>query len=205
MLKPLGFILPAIFTLAFVGWVISGSQTFKTCFQDNKHTNTYDTLYENDESVIKAIVRLRLNSECGLAFFGKQSDIIAALATVVIAGFTGTLWYTSRTQSDITRDALRLAKDEFSATHRPKILVQSVTLAFTGDADHSGRIDFMIANAGEAEATIIRFLAFSYSKDAHAVFLPAFRENDHTPREPKGGLVLNPGEVCLVCRSMRQI
>src|SRR5450759_789485 len=49
---------------------------------------------------------------------------ITALATVIIAVFTGTLWFSTNKQARITTDALNLATKEFNATHRPRLCVR---------------------------------------------------------------------------------
>lgn len=68
---------------------------------------------------------------------------VTALATVVIGAFTGTLWWSTRGMQratnesiTLTRDELKLARDEFFSTHRPRILLRHIWLA-TADGKQS--------------------------------------------------------------------
>src|SRR5262245_32237680 len=49
---------------------------------------------------------------------------VTMLATIAIAGFTATLWWTTRNMMAATRDAVEIASKEFIATHRPRIIVR---------------------------------------------------------------------------------
>lgn len=75
-----------------------------------------------------------------------HNGFVTALATLVMAAFTGTLWFVTnksvrvaRGQFEFDRQAFRgsmeatvaqieLARDEFNATHRPKIIVHATSL-----------------------------------------------------------------------------
>jgi hypothetical protein len=102
--------------LVFVAWVISGSQSFQTCFQENKRTNTYQSLYENGSVISKMIVRTRLNGECGVHFFGDESSAITSLATLLIAAFTFTLWRATDKMWIAGEKQLKIAADALGHT-----------------------------------------------------------------------------------------
>jgi hypothetical protein len=81
-----------------------------------------------------------------------KPEVWTALATVVIASFTVVLALVIRRQARLTREALKLARDEFISTHRPKIIVRT----FEYCSDGGGRIGAAIryVNAGDSVATI---------------------------------------------------
>jgi hypothetical protein len=94
-------------------------------------------------------------------------------ATVKLAGDT-------KTASDAallaSTEATKLAREEFIATHRPKIMVQSFTISDQGAVDRNAIIDFWMANAGESAATITGFLVFGYYQSPESDFLPNIDE-----------------------------
>lgn len=89
------------------------------------------------------------------AFLEAHNQTISALATLVIAAFTITLWWTASRQSRLTQDAIALARDEFLATHRPKIIVHSTEIDWR-DSDEGPCIGarVTIVNAGASEALL---------------------------------------------------
>jgi hypothetical protein len=112
--KSLGFVILALIGLAYVVWVIRGSQTFQSCFQDREHASAYIALYESDDVFLASMLRIRLNSECILSVFINHSGAITAISSAItaIAIFFITL-YTSAL-SDTAR-ALRDAADKQQA------------------------------------------------------------------------------------------
>jgi hypothetical protein len=105
------------------------------------------------------------------------SAIISAIATGVVAWFTIKLTAATAGLRDVadqqqrdtaaalklTRDSLALARDEFNATHRPKLIVQSVQFVnVVVPADQSETISAWVrlANTGETAATDFRVHGF---------------------------------------------
>ena len=84
----------------------------------------------------------------------QHNGFVTAVATLVMAAFTGTLWRTSQKQGalaqqsiDLTRKSIDLANAEFNATHRPEIVVHSVEVNW-----------FTIADKAESSARPLEFL-----------------------------------------------
>jgi len=48
------------------------------------------------------------------------------LATIVVAFFTGTLYWATTEQGRLTEQSIKLARDEFNATYRPEIIVHAI-------------------------------------------------------------------------------
>jgi hypothetical protein len=119
------------------------------------------------------------------------SPALTAIATVGIGIFTWTLWTTSRDQGRLNQAALKLASDEFVATHRPKLFVQAVFANIWGAPPHETIIEFIVVNGGEAKAYPIKALGFSYIQGVNSIFDP--KETAATPVFPEGK-DLEPGE-----------
>ena len=95
------------------------------------------------------------------------AEVLTALATCVVGAFTFTLWRATDTQARLTRDVLNLSRDEFNATHRPRIRVRQVTLdrpyeegsaPFKAGKPIYGH--FEIVNVGDIEANVLIWRAF---------------------------------------------
>ena len=90
-----------------------------------------------------------------------HNGAITAIATGFIGWFTYTLWRSSEKmwvatadQVRITNTALQLAREEFNATHRPKLRVRRMKPHLT--AGTLVRVQYVIVNVGETTATIKR-------------------------------------------------
>jgi hypothetical protein len=133
--RNLAILLVSIVAVAiFIAWIISGSVPFQSCFQGNEHANTYKALYENDDFVTKEITRIRLNGECALRFFGDDSSVITALATILIAAFTFTLWRATDRMWLASKDQLKTASDALEHTISVDITTQRAYLTRSGIA-----------------------------------------------------------------------
>jgi hypothetical protein len=109
----------------------------------------------------------------GMHILDDHNGLVTAIATIFIAGFTATLY-------SVTGRAVKLANDEFVATHRPKIFVHSVAVTAKGRRGNP-RIDrpfeparaiITIVNGGESWATIIEWCAVIYYQSPQAAFTP---------------------------------
>jgi hypothetical protein len=109
--KALGLIVLALICLGYIAWIISGSQTFQSCFIDREHSSAYIALSESDFPVRASLLRVRLNIECVLTVLNHHRDSITAIAATVtaIAAFFIAL-YTSALFATIR--ALRNAADK---------------------------------------------------------------------------------------------
>jgi hypothetical protein len=82
-----------------------------------------------------------------------------AIATIVIAAFTCTLWLATSRQARLTRQAINLSREEFNATHRPRLIIHFIR-RFVEHPDHpasaqSIAIRFRIMNIGTGDAVVV--------------------------------------------------
>jgi hypothetical protein len=126
----------ALSCLVVIAILIGSSQSFQDCVLQRKHHQTYQALHEERPLLIQAVVRLELNAACARATAGENDGAITALATVVLAVFTFTLWRTSERQhremvraSAIAKEAADGAKrsaDALPALERAYMFLESV-------------------------------------------------------------------------------
>jgi hypothetical protein len=179
--------LVAAFSGAFVCLLILGS-TFSASYgkcEGNRATG-YSSPY-NPNLGAKVTTFLVCQGET----IDANGELLTALGTLAIAAFTLTLWLTSKEQGRLNQAALKLASDEFTATHRPKLFVQTVSSNIGGAPPHETNIEFIVVNGGEAKAYPIKALAFSYIQGDNSIFDP--KEAAATPIFPEGK-DLDPGQ-----------
>lgn len=124
----------------------------------------------------------------------RVADYTEALAafTALLAAFTIVLAGASLWQGNITRNALKLARDEFNATHRPKIRIRAVGFdAGKTDATQFA-VKFTCINVGDAPCDIVNVR--SRIDRATLANAPLFRMNLDTI-ELESIRTLEPGEA----------
>ena len=94
-----------------------------------------------------------LNYTAGIAtavldFLDKYNGAVTAVATVFIAAFTIVLALVTGRQARLSRQAIDLARDEFTASHRPYLIVRDVCL-------DGNNVAYLLINKGDARATIV--------------------------------------------------
>ena len=96
------------------------------------------------------------------AFLGKFATTIfeklgdpawaTVVATIAIAAFTGTLWWSTHKLWKAGERQFKLTRDEFISTHRPKLIVRQFVLD-RPMPNQVVKINFSIINVGDTEAT----------------------------------------------------
>jgi len=132
------------------------SSSFETCVNKETANESQQASKEYDSPI--SIIGIR--SRCTAGFIRSHNGEITALATLIMAAFTGTLWWAAAGQYDLLEKQIDLARDEFISSHRPKIIVHSVELAY--DANEQGLMtlgaEITIFNIGGTSATITDFV-----------------------------------------------
>jgi len=89
------------------------------------------------------------------------TDWVLAVSTVFLTVFTGLLFFFTYRLWQATQGTLKLARDEFIKSHRPRLIVRNVVLKKPSNSGHgyltatdtpSGQ--FYVENIGDTEATI---------------------------------------------------
>jgi hypothetical protein len=109
---------------------------------------------------------------CVGIFLDANNALIAAIATAIVAFYTYTLWHVGSGQLAVTREQIELARQEFIATQRPRVMVQAVLFAAYGVNGGESRVEFAAINAGESDATILSYSAFPYTQSKGSPFTP---------------------------------
>jgi len=83
-----------------------------------------------------------------LSWLEAHNGAVTAIATIFIALFTVVLAFVTYVQALLTMKAIKLARDEFNATHRPLMIVRDVCL-------DGNKIAYLLINKGDAPAIIV--------------------------------------------------
>ena len=104
----------SLLVVLLLGGAVVGERTlspaFQKCISGQPNSNN-DTTAEKNPPVL--VVELGLYAQCSGAFVDQHGSGITALATIVIAAFTGTLWRATSTQALLTKEALITDKRPF--------------------------------------------------------------------------------------------
>ena len=136
------FVLLLVFLAIFVTAEKKLSPFFQSCISQQQ-TDNGDDLGATVTSYARCTVRFADGHGAG----------IAALAGLVIAAFTGTLWIATIRQGQLTIAAQERAGKEFISTHRPLVIVRFIEGPFR-DPGGSEYISVTVVNVGAGSATI---------------------------------------------------
>lgn len=129
---------------ALFGWLVTLAPTYQFCiakeYQPYSYGKSYDLQYRTGAFFI-----------CEAETLNANTGALTALATIAIAVFTLTLWV-------VTGESVRLARDEFSASHRPKLLLRDASAWPARKLDSGERIEvtYTIVNVGDTPCRIIQ-------------------------------------------------
>jgi hypothetical protein len=128
MLRQVAIFLTALLVLlgAFLLVERTSSPFFQKCISEEGGSKGEQPAKESNSSVspiITAYVR------CSGRFMDGHGVGLTAIASFIIAAFTATLWIATKQQGFVTLESLRLAREEFISTHRPKIIIHTVDVA----------------------------------------------------------------------------
>lgn len=129
-----------------------------------------------------------------------------AYYTLWLTAFTGLLGATGIAQWVLISRQIKLASDEFSATHRPKIFVQTVVVTDKGqrssgryrgsipqDIPKPARGIITVVNGGDSPAFLIEWRSAIYFQSTDAAFAPhLISESVQRPKPDAPGI--SPGE-----------
>ncbi len=102
----------ALFVVATT--LLIGAREFSSKFQECQAKQYAETSApEHPERLSQFIVRRVIASRCTARYIRRENAAITAIATLLIAAFTGTLWMATSRQAQLTREALIADKKAF--------------------------------------------------------------------------------------------
>jgi hypothetical protein len=119
-----------------------------------------------------------------LDFLEKYNGAVTAVATIFIAAFTIVLAKVTGKQARLSRESIDLARSEFIATHRPRIVLRDVSFV-------DGQILYMLVNTGDTKATVVE----SWILDEFVPTAQAIRPLRSAGHDDLGRITFAGGEV----------
>lgn len=136
-----------VIATSFLVLSIYGSPSYQACITKPKESESSQP--QNKGLPHLAVTLWRTSPvRCSGVFIEANRDSLVAVATVVIAIFTITLWGSTYRQ-------VRLSRDEFHATHRPKLRLRYVD-APTPHYNWKPVAKLRLANIGDSGARVVR-------------------------------------------------
>jgi hypothetical protein len=118
----------------------------------------------------------------------KITDAVVAIATLFLAIFTARLWVSTNRMWEATKRSVDIARDEFTSSHPPKIVVRRVSLdrgsiAISAPIARPWKIQYIVANVGRGNATIFEGNATVKEMDNPLPAIPPFDDDGNFPIE----------------------
>jgi hypothetical protein len=126
------------------------ASSFQSCISKQASQNSPEHANDQGQAVVAII---RAQAICSLRLIDQHNGFFAALAAIAVAAFTFTLWVSTDKQARLTAQNTKLAREEFIATHRPKIKIHAVEITRTEvDGDNRIGASILCFNVGESIA-----------------------------------------------------
>jgi hypothetical protein len=138
-----------VFLFVFVWSENEFAHSFQSCVAK---TRSQETTEHPDKQSYAVAVIVRAQLDCSFRFIDQHNGFFAALAAMAVAAFTFTLWISTSKQARLTGDSIKLARQEFVATHRPHIIVYGFD--DQGDGEKPHRVQFRYVNKGNTRAYV---------------------------------------------------
>lgn len=91
-----------------------------------------------------------------IEFVDQHNGFVTAVATIAIAAFTFTLYETARDQGRLALESIELARQEFIASHRPRLVVRFIQGPFVENSEEPHQFIWVtVANVGTNRANIV--------------------------------------------------
>jgi len=167
-----------VIALALCLWAVLESSIFQQCVCEQTYQTSQQQIEKGSADLFIAVIASpRITFRCFGHFLDRNESAVTAIATILIAIFTLTLWLSTSRLAELTNDTITLARQEFLASHRPKIVVRRVSPMTDNEGIATG-VQYSIHNIGDEVATIVAI--------SEKIWLPASEENLHPtpPYEP---------------------
>jgi hypothetical protein len=141
--------------IVLLGLARNGSSSFQKCISEKTAHQGSETEEKRSSHTFMSLVQSAPTAwRCTGVFLDENNPTITALATVAIAAFTIVLAIVTNRQARFTRESIELARDEFNATHRPRITVRGFQTLTGGLADEDVSVIFLYVNTGDSDAIV---------------------------------------------------
>lgn len=184
MRQAFGFVLAlAIILMVFIACERLFSPSFKECIAKHQTYDESNSAKENPSGFLGAITAY---AECSGDFIDKNNGSITALATIIIAAFTATLWRATTAQGILAREA-------FIADKRAFVFPSGITPFYEPDAatgHFNWRIGVTWQNSGDTPTRQLRFYVDGLL--TNAPITPSYDFNYIDPRATPGPGMLGP-------------
>ena len=188
-------VLLSVVFLAWLIWFIGNLEPFRYCIHQRKNYQAYQALHKETLFIVRVFVRAELNSVCVGHVTNVYQAPITALSGLVVAMFTGTLWWVTRRAvrateiaADAARKGIELARIEFISSHRPRLAIRNVVL--TQDESHwraqqgitIGEIprgQLYVVNTGGSEALITDAMVMIHTQEKSVLPMERPYEGQH--------------------------
>src|SRR5580700_7022643 len=119
---------PALVASAFLIAILDGMiSSMITCHPVGADASHGANAQENQQcTALAGPVLTTLTAFIG--FLDRHGEAVAAFFTIVLATFTGRLWFSTEKLWSVTNKSVDLARDDFNATHRPWIPITKASL-----------------------------------------------------------------------------
>lgn len=145
-----------LLVIAFALWSLLTGSLFQHCaISETQAANDAAKNYP-PISFFSPAYTAAIYGRCAWASVYEFRDAVTAVATALIAIFTLTLWLATTEHSRIQEGLLALSREEFNATHRPRLRVRFLRLHQLQE-DRPVIIQLTVVNVGETPAYIQKF------------------------------------------------
>jgi hypothetical protein len=156
MLKQAAFFLAFVILLlaAFVTSERTLSPVFQACVSENQNADKTSAPKKQPAGFGSAVSRY---VQCSGDFIDAHGVGITALASIVIAAFTGTLWIATRRHATLTKASFRIAERALAELEGPFVFVKinAPGLTVQGNSVSFGLLQWCIVNYGRTPASIL--------------------------------------------------
>jgi hypothetical protein len=200
MLRAIQYV-AAISAIVFGLWVFATSSSFKSCKIEQTTANTETSKEQTPPSVLTSANRAAVSTRCALHVAYEYRDLATAIATVFIALFTFTLWWSTKGMMQATRDSVRLAERALNELEIPFISLKvndpGITIRITVNGQPvpfpSHKMEFCFANYGRTPATLTQLKTALVVKEIGK--LPAAIDPNEIGKVYPFGVMVGPSDT----------
>jgi hypothetical protein len=196
--------LSALGFFVYIILVFGSSSLLQVCISNQTATKTQTSQNQTPPSVLTWSDNVAIYGRCFGHVLYEYRDATTAVATVFIAIFTATLWWSTRGVLRATNATIQLAREEFDlarleflSSHRPEMRLKLIWFdkgdIWNGDPI-SVRLDMVNAGRGDAWISRVNFMARVLQNGERLPQRPPYNEEvpDYPPPSWRNDYVVDP-------------